>query len=68
MHISFKLTGDTEVIVQNGPGGSVNLELYEGVYFGGATEEDTRKFKLVSWPKSQARAIASAIMGCAAEA
>jgi hypothetical protein len=67
MHVSFKLNGDTEVIVQNGPGGSVNLEIYEGVYFGGSDEEDTRKFKLLSWPKAQARAIASTIMGCAAE-
>ena len=66
MEATFKVAGDLEVLVANSPGGGVDVEIITGVWFGDG--QDSREIKRLVLPKSGARAIASAIMGCAAEA
>ena len=64
MQAQFHITGDLEVLVATAAGG-VEVEIVEGAYFG--VGEDSRTIKRLALTKPVARAVASAIMGCAAE-
>lgn len=70
MNAQFHLAGDLDVAVMNFPSGDIVIETKHGVCH---EVHDTPacahiKSDVLSLTKGQARAIASAIMGCAAEA
>lgn len=64
MKATFKLTAEVEVTAENSAGGYIALTIRRGVWFDG---EDTRTVTELFMEKSEARAIASALMGCAAK-
>jgi hypothetical protein len=63
----FHLAGDLDVRVLHPPAGlkNVQVEILTGAYWGDG--QDTRKSTVLHLSKSRARALASAIMGAAAE-
>jgi len=63
MKASFKLNAETEVEIFTHDK-SVTFQIVRGVWFDG---EDNRTRELLWLTKSEARAVASAMMGCAAE-
>ena len=66
MQAIFHLCADLDVVVQTEPGNSVVLGIREGADYGDGAP-DTRQTKELKLSKSEARAIASALMACAAE-
>lgn len=66
MKATFHLCADLDVIVQNEPANSVAIAIKEGTDYGDGTPSNIR-VKQLDLNKSQARAIASALMACAAE-
>ena len=67
MRASFHLAVDKEIAVEPCPYGSIVVRIVDGVYYGDAGEEDKRVTTQLFLKKGTARAIASAMMGCAAE-
>lgn len=65
MKATFHLSAELDVVVFPDPSGAVVLELRQGVDY----EGNGNGVKIIDLPllKSQARAIASALMACAAE-
>jgi len=70
MKAEFHLNGSLDVVVENDPGNGIRLTKWEGVcyeHFLGDEKCKERHGEVVVMTKHHARAIASAIMGCAAE-
>lgn len=65
MKATFKLNAETVCEVENAVGNFLNLTIRQGVWFDG---NDNRRVTELCLSKSEARAIASALMGCAKEA
>lgn len=64
MKASFKINAEQEIQVEPAAGQMVLIRELYGVWFDG---EDTRRVTEMWFKKTEARAIASAMMGCAAE-
>ena len=69
MRAEFRLSGDFTVVIENLSDGSIEFRTLEGVDYDTPHELSNKiKRQSIILPKGYARAIASAMMGAAAEA